>query len=509
MDFNRIKKIEMKKYFKILFITMLTLQMFSCTDLIEEPVGIFDPSGFFKSGQDVQTMINGAYGLLAQEPVYGRKIQMTLMLASDMCDIGDASTAARRIEVNSFSLDANNGMTNALWPQFYRAISTVNSAIKGAEMVDIPEKRRNELIGEAKTIRALVYYHMVQLFGDVPLITEPVSDISKVESMVRTPEADVWAQIIEDCKFGLEHMKPYHEEGRSRATAAGAATLLSSTYLTLGDWTNAAKYAEELINNEQKYGVSLTPNYIDLFDAAKADTDEAIWVADFKADISSYPLQVDYFPTITGVHGGDDEGWSVMVPSPGVYESFDPNDYRTKHNFTTEQYIKGELKPYTEFNFPRIHIGKWRPGAVGSHPAGLLTDHNYFHFRYAEVLLIAAEALNELNGPSAKTYEYINRVRARARFNGTDVSEIPVDVESGLSQDEFRSAVREERRIELAFEWKRWYDMRRWDNGDITEYFNKENSYESQELVKKTHKLFPIPQSERELNSNLAQNPGY
>lgn len=497
------------KYIKIL-IVLLGLSTFSCSKLEESPIGIFAPESFFKTEKDVQSMINGCYGYFASEFLFGRTFMLALDLSSDMADIGDVGTAAKRVQINNFSMDATNADSANIWYYLYNVISNANTAIYGAEKINAPEDKKNVLIAEAKTIRALAYYHLVQLFGDVPLIVDFVSSSAKVSKIARTPQNEVWNQIIEDAKFGAHYLPVSYASGTSRPTMAAAKVLLASSYLTIGDWTSAAKYAEEIIANENDFGLSLMNDYQDQFNAAKKST-ETIWAVDFKGGISSGLFQVDFYPPTTGIRGSDDLGWSVIVASSTkLYDSFDDKDYRKEVIFQPGQYHNGIWKDWTQFVWPRIHYAKWRRfiGNTGVKDGGS-SDNNYPFFRYAEVLLIAAEALNEANGPSAKAYEYINRVRTRARFNGKINTDFPANLSMGLSKDDFRKAVREERRVELAFEWKRWYDIKRWDDGDITKYFNQADSYENEPKVQKFHKFYPIPQTERDLNPNLSQNDGY
>jgi len=498
-----------KKYNRIL-IALLAITLFSCADLEENPMGLYAPESFFKTEKDVQTMIDGSYGFFASEYLFGRTVMLSLDLSSDMADIGDVSTAAKRIQINNFSLDATNAMTADMWYYFYQVISNTNTVIDGVGKITATEDRKNALLAEARTIRALCYYYLVQLFGDVPLLVEMVSSPDQVSNIPRSPQTEVWKQIIADAQFGAQHLPAKRTTGNtSHPTIAAAKALLASSYLTTGDWVNAAKYAEEVIANESAYGLTLISDYQQVFNALATNT-ENIWAVDFISQIKSVPFQTDYYPATTGIRGSDDGGWSVIVASSTkLYDSFDNKDYRKGVIFQTGQYHKGVWKDWTKFVWPRIHYAKWRRFAGGVDIQGQWSDYNYPFFRYAEVLLIAAEALNEANGPSAKAYEYINRVRQRARFNGTIVTDFPANLPAGLSKDDFRKAVREERRVELAFEWKRWFDMKRWDDGDITKYFNKADSYENQPKVQKFHKFYPVPQTERDLNPNLTQNEGY
>src|SRR5690606_38220136 len=139
--------------------------------------------------------------------------------------------------------------------------------------------------------------------------------------------------------------------------------------------------------------------------------------------------------------------------------------------------VKGIMTPYQKWKWPRIHTAKWclHPGANAG-ADGSDSDIKHVIFRYAEVLLMAAEALNESQGgPTDKAYHYINAVRERARYTPQGIQSQPADLQAGMSQAEFRKAVQEERRVELAFEWKRWYDIKRW--GKVVESFTKSDAY--------------------------------
>jgi hypothetical protein len=288
--------------------------------------------------------------------------------------------------------------------------------------------------------------------------------------------------------------------------------MLASVYLILKDYSKAAQYSQDVINDASAYGYDLMEDYQDLWKADLGDIKEHVWTVDFKGGTSGdiYPEGVDYTAAMTGVKGSNMSGFSVTVPSPGVYASFDDRDYRKKVSFLTETLVKGVMTPYTNWVVPRVHIAKWclYPGSLAA-ANGSFSSTNYVIFRYAEVLLMAAEAINEANsGSMDKAYEYINKVRARARNYGGIQSDFPADLQAGMSQSDFRTAVREERRIELAFEWKRWYDLKRWSIAN--EAFTGSNSYEPHPNFKEEFTLLPLPQADLDRNSNLLpQNPGY
>ena len=503
----------MKNIFKktlILSIVLFTLG--ACTKLDEEPVGILAPESFFKTQADAEAAVMGSYSMITSEYLYGRKLLITLQLLGDMCDIGDVGTASRRVQINNFTADSNNGMVTAIWPVLYQVIGAANAAIDGIPAVDMNEEIKNQLIAEAKMVRALCYYHLVQLWGDVPYIGTFVSDPNSIKDISKTSAQDIYKNIIADCEDGIKYLpNSYAKNIRSRPTKGSAQTMLASVYLAMNDYANAAKYSEDVINNASVYGYELLPDFQDLWKADLGNHKEQVWAVDFKGGVTgSNAQQTDYMAPMTGVRDADMIGWSVIVPSPGVYDSFDDRDYRKKVSFLTETMVKGVMTPFPQWKWPRIHLAKWciYPGSSAG-ADGANSDHNYNIFRYAEVLLMAAEAINESNGgPTAKAYEYINKVRARARNFGGTQTDFPADLQAGMTQADFRAAVREERRIELAFEWKRWYDLKRW--GSAAEAFNGPNSYEPHSNFKDDFYLLPLPQPELDRNTNLLpQNPGY
>lgn len=499
------------KYLLLFFVMAFTVS--SCTDLEEDPVGVLAPESSFNTPADARNAAFGAYAQFASETAYGRKLTLSLQILSDMVDIGDPGTASRRISLNNFTHDSNNDMIGNFWPQLFSVVSAANAAIDGIPSIEMDEGQKNSLIAEARFARALAYYHLVRLFGPVPYIDRFVSDPSSLEDMESTPVGQVYENIISDLEYGMDHLPDTHNGGdvRSRATVGSAATLLASVHLTRENYSAAAEMAEFVINNSDRFNYGLVDDYQDLFIADNGDTEEHIFTIDFVGGVSgSWPENVDYMAPITGIRDADQQGWSVNVPSMEVYNSYNDDDYRKEVSFQAEAMIDGQMEPYTSYNFPRPHIAKFavNPG-TNANADGSTSDINYTVFRYAEVLLIAAEALNEVNsGPNAQAYDYINQVRERAR-NGNPGS-FPQDLTTGLSQADFRDAVLEERRIELGFEFKRWYDIVRRDM--LEEVFTGPNSLEPHSVDPSKHYLLPLPQDELNRNPNLrpdGDNNGY
>lgn len=491
--------------FSILFIVF---GMFACTDLEEKPLGLLAPEGFFKTDKDVEAAIFGAYGRMAYNYYWGRKISLTIMLLSDMVDIGNPATPSRRVQINDFTSDSNNGMVSAFWPASYSIISAANAAIAGAESIkDLDETRRDELIAEAKFARSLAYFNLVRLFGDIPLIVEAVTDPEALGDISKTPAVEVYAQIIEDLEFGKQHL-PMIQNARSRASRGSAAKMLADVQLTLGNFSEAYSNAKWVIDHAGELDYALEADYQDVFNALKQDASkEAIFVIDFKGLVRGVEGD-DLIGPVTGVSSSDMQGWDVAVPSLKTYESFDTNDYRTSVAFVTETPVNGVMTPYTEWKYARPHIAKYTRFPGNAQRNNRETDFNYYIYRYADVLLMAAEAGNEVTGPNAELEGYINQIRARARNAAGVINTYPLDVASGMSQDDFRDMVLEERRVELSFEMQRWWDIKRRNLGD--EVFKGPNSYEPHDNFNKNNYLLALPQDEIDRNQNLLpQNPGY
>jgi len=472
----------MKKIYKFFVLLIVGLSMTSCSDLVEEPIGLLSPDGLFNTTDDIQIAVNGAYTHVINEEIWGRKLSIALMLRSDMVNL--QSTQARRVEMDLHSITSDNEMVYDPWERIYTGIAAANTAIYGGGLVDLDESVKNPVIAQAYFIRAFYYFHLVRLFGDVPYIDEivTVDNLEEIKNISSMPEADVYENIISDLKYA-ETWLPNTVSTRALPSKAAAKSYLALVYLTMAGTNDNAYFqlaydkAKEVITNKGTYNVDLDNDFQTLFNADKIDSSvEPIFALDYnnvEADDNAY----DQISPMLGIRG--DDGWSVGVPTMAVYNSFDLGDYRTRVSFQTEATIGGVTVDYTNFtisghehaaNQPYIAKYSRYPGdfARGSKRA---TSHNYSMMRYAEVLLIAAEAGVQVGAGDA--VNFLNEVRARARKGGSSTnggyveetigaSAIPADLTTITVDD-----VLEERRIELAFECKRWYDIKRRRLGDV------------------------------------------
>jgi starch-binding outer membrane protein, SusD/RagB family len=519
----------MKKNLKI-YIISLVIMLAGCTDLEEVPIGILAPEGYYKSLSDVEAVIYGAYGNMASSQYYGGTLCNTLELLGDMNDV--ALNYSDYGDLSPFLFNSTNSNPFNIWATSYEIVGIVNNAIFGVSQVQASKEDKDRYEAEARFIRATLYYHLVMLFGEIPYIdnVDP-GDLTKI---TKSSVTDVFNNIIEDLSFARDNLPMQHpnNDQRTRPSKGSAVTALASVYLTIANFQEAYNNAKWVIDNKADLNYDLEADYQDLWRSDKQDySKEYIFATDFLGnrrggdnDAPNYTLENDHgYGACQGVEGAIEPylGWSMFVPSQKVYDEWDPLDYRRKVCIDDSLMLTDEIiHPYTDFMIPRPHAAKFSRfcGVRKAGTAGWRSDMNYVVYRYAEVLLIAAEAANEI-GKTDEGAGYVNQVRERARRGGVIDFEgngygsfapgsVPADVPSGMSKDLFRTLVLEERRIELAFEYKRWYDIKRRDLGD--EVFGPTGLEPQPNFDKTKHYLLPIPQTELDVSPNLLpQNTGY
>lgn len=482
-----------------------------CTELEENPEGVFDPDSFFQTPADVEAAVMGAYAEWVTTPVE-KSYMLSLMLRGDMADIGDRNTIGDRIAINDFAMDASNSLVQDAWVRLYRAVSAANTAIQAARGLSAEDAVKNELEAKARFIRAFTYYHLVRCFGAIPYIDAPIENKESLDTIGRTPESTVYGRIIADLVFAKDNLPDrYAQDVRNIGTRGSAATTLAEVYLTLGQFENAAAEARFVIDNAGRFYYALAADYQDLFNAGLVRTlKEPVLTYELKNDIGEGGYnQREGMINLTRIRDYAPRSLSVPVPSLNVYHSWDERDYRRKVSFEDSVDINGVKTALTDTKFavPRPHIAKYfrfpGPQDGGDDRS---SDHHYLLYRYADVLLIAAEAIAETEGATAEAIGYVNQIRARARFNGTTMTDFPADVNPGISKEAFIELIREERRLEFAFEFKRWYDIKRW--GILDEVFTGPGSLEPHNINPERDYLFPIPQTEIDV-TDFEQNTGY
>ncbi len=515
------------KMYKYFFALIIGLSVVGCSNLEEDALSQLDPDERVVDLETVETTVAGAYGHLSARAFMSRALGLTVMLRSDMVDIGNPSTRSERIEMDQFTVSASNPLIldlanpdRSFWPRLYQIVRGANETLRELEVLEEQDPGvKEEIAGRARFIRAFAYYHLVRLFGDVPYLDETTSTLEASEAS-RTSVETVYENIIADFEYAKEWLLD-SRVNRAIPGKAAASAFLASVYLTRGEYQLAYNEAIDIINKAGMYDLALEPDYRNIFHAANTDfSSEPIFVIDFVGTNVNDESR-DYLAAFTGFYGQatyyPSGGWSVMVPAQAVYDTWDDGDYRKQVNLDDEAIDNdGNVIPYTNFssldgrNANRPHISKYTAMAGDlpqANTSGRDSHSNYQLMRYAEVLLIAAEAAAEL-GNTSEAAQYVNMIRERARNgDGTGTpSTVPADISTASVDD-----VLEERRLELAFEQKRWYDIVRRRMGD--EVFGP-NGFETelqgtQNFNSSRDYLLPIPPLEITNNPNLTQNPGY
>ena len=470
------------------FLLFLALGVFSCEGILDkEPIATLDAGSFFQTENDAVQAINAAYRPLLFNNDNGNFYWAFAEITSDEAITGGDGSRPGLVELEAFTYTPRTEEFNTFWKLQYDGITQCNLVLDNLPQVDMGESLRDQITGEALFLRSYYYFLLVQSFGDVPLFTSVVPpDQLKVP---RNPKAEIYAQIEADCEQAaqlLPEMYPPAEAGRASKGAAYA--LAAKAYLYESKWDKVVEYTGKV----RSLGIySLMADYGDNFRKETQNNSESVW----EIQHANLELGVGNFLNQWWMSRKLD-GYGFAEATPEFVAAFEPDDPRRKFTVAmrNEEYFGAIYKnsfSSTQYS-PRKYLQD--TSSVSQASDG---DINYTAIRYAEVLLWEAEALNEL-GRTSEAQAPLEQVRARARAQaeGPATALPPITT---TSQQEMREAIRHERQVELGFELHRFYDLVRWGiAGDILSGFEKGK-----------HELFPLPQTEIDLNPSLVQNPGY
>jgi hypothetical protein len=467
---------------------IVTLGM-SCTGILDkEPQGILDAGAFFKTAQDAQQALNAAYRPLLINNDNKNFYWVFGTLASDDAITGGDGSRPGLTAIDFFTHTPTTEELNDFWKLNYGGIIQANTVAAKTPGIEASQAVRDRIVGEALFLRA--YYHFVlsQVFGAVPLITA----IQAPDEVLvpRNSVDEIYAQIIDDCTRAAA-MLPIQTTGGDvgRATRGAALALAAKTSLYQKNWQQTLNFVGQIRN----LGIyQLMPDYLDNFREATQNNAESVW------EIQHTNLEL-------GVGNNLNQWWtSKKVPdgygfaevTADFVAAFESGDPRLKFTVArnNDPYFGYVYKP--SYSSTGFGVRKYlqSEAEVTQKSDG---DINYTAIRYAEVLLWEAEA-NTMLGRISEAEQPLEEVRARARAQASDpVNTLPSI--SGLNQTAMLEVVRHERRVELGFEMHRFFDLVRWGIAqDVLSGFQTQK-----------HEVFPIPQTERDLNPRLTQNQGY
>jgi len=504
----------MKKNIIIAIVALAGLT--ACSSLLEEtPQSFISPQQFYKTSADATAAVNAIYYHYASnadgnQPIYNSLLNTGMDFLTDDLDAGPGSPNNDVRTLAVLTHISANLRVKEIWQQHYASINKANVALARIPDITMDTKLKNKLLGEAYFLRALNYFNLVRLYGDVPLLlTDQTQEAVEDLEVARTPATDVYAQIVSDLKTSSALFKAGTTPEAGRATEGAAKALLSKVYLTKRDWANSILYADSVINGS--FGYDLFSDYSQVFLPAYKNGKEHIFSIQFKNGVqTNQVLSRDIktgVPGLKGTYGDQVRFYTVGSDSYfSVFKLFPAGDKRKYVSFATKYVSPTNGKTYITLNAPGDSVPfinkYWDPNYASTN----VSEANSTVLRFAEVLLIRAEAENELNGP-ANAYATINRVRKRAGLSNL----------SNLTQNKFREAVYLERRLELVGEYQRFFDLvRETDSVSTGEgVLNRGILSKSLKAVGKTnvvvprHYLYPIPQTEIDRNPKLTQNAGW
>ena len=486
----------MKKLIYTLLALVSIVTLPSCEKFLSvDPPYAQDAENFFQTQEDFERALVGAYDLLQ-----GSFLSLWIgEIASDNAIAGGESVNDSKglHDIDNMTHGGVNVELRNLFRWNYTGITRVNYILENQDNIDFPGKAH--ILAEAKFLRAYYYFELVKFFGDVPLIIDKRIGIEEARSIPRSPKAEVYAQIEADLIAAAAVLNATPAQ-KGRATKGAAKSLLGKAYLYQNKFTEAAAILEEVIASGQ---YSLYPDYSQLFSVAAEGNPETIFDVEYSGlEGGSYGCLICLegnaavgFQGIRQYSGpvyGD--GNSYNLPTAELYAAFGSLDQRRAASvLDIEAFIAAQQDPssITYAIGAGGHTGYYnnkyikRQGEIGLPDHDLTSPVNYRVIRYADVLLMAAEA-NYQTGNTTRAGQLVNQVRQRVGIPGININSI--------------EKIYNERRLELSGEGHRFFDLVR--TGQAAQYITG--------FVVGKHELFPIPQVEIDLaGGNWTQNPGY
>jgi len=482
------------KNINYIIITFLLL-IFSCDGFLdEEPQSSLTREQFFQSEPDFRSALTATYAEL--QGLEGNLLRFSSLNSDETTPgiFGRNSGDNFLFDDNEYA--ASNIAFQSFWSDIYNGINQANGIISEEKDVSLPAAQQelvNRYVAEAKFLRALYYFYLVIAYGDVPLITEPTTNLENLE-VSRNNASEVYDLIIQDLTDAEPLLEAeYNGDDVGRATSGAAAALLAKVYLFREDFTNARDKALQVINSGE---YELFEDYLSVTRNTDKNGIEHIFSIQYARGFTENDANRLFGAASDAAVNSDIPMEFTGQSQYAVEEQFVldfPEGYRKEVSILDRVVPDGEGGT-VDIEF--YHTSKYYDDTGSEGSRG---DNNFNILRLADVMLIFAEAENEVNnGPTEAAYNAVNKIRRRAMNQDINTPDPSVDLPDGLNQPEFRDAVLDERKWELAFE-----GHRRWDLIRTGKYLEIQPGSTERNL------LYPIPDGEREINPNLSQNQGY
>ena len=486
----------MKLKYNLIAIALLGFSFSSCSDFLEQnPQTDLSENDFYKTADDILSAVNGVYSSLQEGDIYGNWYVFG-EIPSDNTRNQLSGSVTTQNEFDQFYIDTQNSMIANFWKAAYKVINRTNTVLGRIDGIEINTELANRYKLECKFIRALMYFNLVRVYCDVPLILKEIS-ISESYDILREPKENVYNQIIADLKEAQDLPVSYSTAEDGRATQGAAKALLANVYMTLHKYAEAETILAEIINSGQYSLLENTPGslnidgYKNVFSPVNHNSKEGIFEIQFLkggyGEGSNYAN--NFAPENSGTNvvavggtGGNN------IPEMDIYNAYEEGDLRRDFSMSLGYYDNRKNNEWVESRY----VCKFMDVPYQNNDA----SNNYPVIRYADVILMYAEALNQ-NGKTAEACKYLNMTRRRGfGYQTTETS--PVDLQT-TDKAQFALMVEQERRVELAFENHRWFDLIR--TGRAVEVMRSKGF-----SLNETNLICPIPQKQIDVNPKLTQN---
>lgn len=494
------------KKMKHISLYVAILLLCGCDFLNRSPYDSVDTSQGFQTVADAEAAVNAAYQPLQWAKLYNMRIwTLDIIAGNSEVGAGGGTDGEETVDLANFIADADNFAALDLWRGPSPGILRCNFVLQKVPAMDIDEAIKNRILGEAYFLRAHYYFILVRLFGGVPLQTEPAdsdSDLllprASVDEIYELIESD-----LEEAIARLPKRSEYTQANMGRATKEAAMAELARVYMTYHQDYEHYQEVVTLCDAIGEMGYRLEEDYADLWNPAKQNGVESIFEVQYYGktnyDFWSNENQASWLSTFTGPRNSGMAagcyGWNQ--PTAEFVSQYETGDVRKEKTIfytgcpTFDGMTYSSAYSTTGYNVRKFLLTKTQS------PDYNTSNQNWVVTRYADILLLKAEALNEM-GQTTLAEVPLYEVRCRAGLTNRSSIE-------GLSQMQMREKIIHERRMELAFEGHRWFDMIRYKDNYALDFLHSIGKT----AASSKHLLLPIPTQEREANPKLTQNPGW
>ncbi|SDE55157.1 Starch-binding associating with outer membrane [Mucilaginibacter pineti] len=458
------------------------------------PQGQQASTEFFVTQDDATKAVNSIYGNLREWKETAFAPMAVESLGSDEAEKGSTPADASYMNAyDNFTISATDGQLQDFWNGQYQSINLCNQVLDHIAAITMDENLKNRYIAEAKFVRAYNYFRLVRAFGDVVLRQHVAKDASEY-NLPRTPKAQIYAAIEQDLTDAAAVLpQAYGSADIGRATKGAALALHAKVAMYQQKWPDVLNYTNLVMG----LGYSLFPDFEKSFRIANENNSESVFEIQCQSLPSISGASTSQYSQIQGVPGALNLGWGFNVPTQALVDAFEPGDPRMDATiiFRGETTPEGDAIELTGPN-PRYNQKSYVPKSV-PFVQNQGEDQNVRVIRYAEVLLMNAEAANE-TGDAGKALTSLEMVRARARAGNNAI----LPKVTTTDKDALRLAIWHERQVELAMEFDRYFDVIRQGRGAAI--------FGTKGWKAGTNEVWPIPQNEIDLSAGvITQNKNY